>query len=365
MRSKIRKYMHDRYFYLNSIGASLKEKEYSITSKAPDLTNEEITEIKSKWSGICKDLKIGFPGFRDYKLYYGFNVEYVPFAYFFPWMVRILTPIDVARVFANKGMTYNYFRTVAQPELVVRKINGCMLDKNEKVLTYSEMIETISHYGYDMIVKQSADSYCGLSIKVIRKDDSIEKTKEVIGSYNGDFVVQRLLKQSNYTAQFNESSLNTFRISTLLLNGKFSVCMAMLRFGSPSSIVDNISVGGGCVGINDDGTFMPYGFHKSGKKLESWNGIKFDGCKIPQFEAIIETARKAHYSIPLCAFVGWDLAIDENGEIKLIEANIESPGLFYGQLANARPIFRERFDEVMTYVREHPLPLTPMYDATN
>lgn len=365
MRKKFKKYMHNRYFYLNSIGVSLEENEYSINHKAPELTTEEIAEIKSKWYGICKDLKIGFSGFKGYKLNYGFNAEYVPFAYFFLWMVRILTPIDVARVFANKGMTYNYFHTIKQPELVVRKINNCILDKKGNVLTSDQMIETIQKYEHNMIVKQSSGSYCGLSIKFIGMNENPEKIKEITDSYKGDFIVQRILKQSAYTAQFNESSLNTFRISTLLLNGKFSICTAMLRFGSPGSIVDNIGAGGGCVGINDDGTFMPYGFHKSGKKITSSNGIQFQGCKIPQFEKVIETARKAHYNIPLCSFVGWDLAIDENGEVNLIEANLEAPGLFFEQLANARPVFRERFAEVMNYIKEHPLPLTPMYDATN
>ena len=66
-------------------------------------------------------------------------------------------------------------------------------------------------------------------------DDSI---KEVISSYNGDYVIQEVLKQSNITSKFNPTSLNTFRISTLLLNGEFSVLTAMLRFGKEGSIVD-------------------------------------------------------------------------------------------------------------------------------
>ena len=49
MRKKFKKYMHNRYFYLNSIGVSLEENEYSINHKAPELTTEEIAEIKSKW----------------------------------------------------------------------------------------------------------------------------------------------------------------------------------------------------------------------------------------------------------------------------------------------------------------------------
>lgn len=95
MRKKFKKYMHNRYFYLNSIGVSLEENEYSINHKAPELTTEEIAEIKSKWYGICKDLKIGFSGFKGYKLNYGFNAEYVPFAYFFLGWLEYLLPLTL------------------------------------------------------------------------------------------------------------------------------------------------------------------------------------------------------------------------------------------------------------------------------
>lgn len=65
------------------------------------------------------------------------------------------------------------------------------------------------------------------------------------------------------------------------------------------------------------------------------------------------------------AFVGWDFALDDNNTPTLIEANIDIPGIFFEQLANARPLFRERHDEVMQYIKEHPLPLLPLYDTTN
>ena len=191
----------------------------------------------------------------------------------------------------------------------------------------------------------------------------VSEVEKILSQYEGDFVIQGVLEQSEDTKRFNPSSLNTFRISTLLLNGRFSACTSMLRFGTPGNIVDNVGAGGGCVGIRDDGSLMPYGFNKAGYKIKEWNGILFEGCKIKEFRKVLQTSKDAHSRIPLCAFVGWDLAIDQNGGVNIIEANLDWPGLFFEQLANGRPALGERFNEVLEYVHSHPVPLSPIYYA--
>lgn len=341
------------------------ENSYAVKHSAPELSPSEVARIKETWSGVVPNIEVGVNGFKCYKKNFSFDPEYVPFSYFFPWIVRILNPIDAARVFANKGLTYTYFTNVSQPKLIARRINGCSLSAGNCSLSNIELVKLLSQTREKLIIKASAGSCCGKAVRLIAPGEPKEALVDLLSSYKGDFVIQEAVKQSPATAIFNESSLNTFRISTLLLNGKFSVCTAMLRFGKPGNVVDNVGAGGGCVGVSDDGCLMPFGFSQSGEKITEWNGVKFEGCKILEFQKVIDAARRAHYNIPLCAFVGWDIAIDENGEANLIEANLDWPGLFFEQLANARPAFRERFNEVLDYCRKHPLPLQPIYDATN
>ena len=357
--------------YRNSIWKGMskaiasEEDEYAVCHKAPNLTPAERAEIRTVWQGVCPNLDVGVSGFKDFKLLYGFSAEYVPFGYFFPWMVRVLNPIDSARVFANKGLTYTIFADIPQPKLVARKINGCLFNDAGDQVEEMDVVQMIQNMHSDVIVKQSLGSCCGHGVTNISASESSEIILKTLQNFQSDYVIQHRLIQSEVTDRFNKSSLNTFRISTLLLNGRFSMCTAMLRFGVPGNIVDNVGAGGGCVGINDDGSLMPFGFAKSGEKIYEWNGIRFAGLSIPNFENVIKTALKAHTHIPLCAFVGWDLALDANGEVNLIEANLEWPGLFFEQLANGRPAFRDRFVEVLDFVCTHPLPLLPMYFATN
>lgn len=362
----IKKIMHDRYFYKNSIGMSLEEKDMAACLNDEPLTAAEIKKVKEQWGNVgLYNLKIGFPGFKVYKHFYGFDPHYVPFSYFFPWMLRILSPVDAARTFVNKCMTYTYFYNIPQPVLIARKVNGCILDSENNLINEEKLISIIHVITNDMIIKKSSGSCGGKSIKNITSTMSDWEISKIISSYHGDYVIQGVLKQSEITYKFNSTSLNTFRISTLLLNGKFSVLTAMLRFGQKGSIVDNIGSGGACVGINDDGTLMEFGYNSKCEQISQWNDIVFKGKNIPFYKSIIEICRKAHYDIPLVAFVGWDIALDENNIPTLIEANIDIPGAFFEQLANARPLFRERHDEVMQYIKEHPLPLLPLYDTTN
>ena len=362
----IKRKLHKRYFYKNSIGISLEEKDVAAYLRAQQLTKKEISLIKDQWRDVeIKNTKIGYPGFEVYKHYYGFNSHYIPFALFFPWLLRILSPVDAARVFVNKCMTYTYFHNIPQPKLIARKINGCLLDSNNRLIALEDVISIVHSATESMIIKKSSGSCGGKSIKNLNHTMSDREISDMMSSYNGDYVIQNVLKQSEITSKFNSTSLNTFRITTLLLNGKFSVLTAMLRFGKPGSLVDNVGSGGACVGINDDGSLMGFGYNVNGEQLKQWNGVVFEGQKISCYEKIIEACKRAHYDIPLVAFVGWDFALDENNTPTLIEANIDIPGIFFEQLANARPLFRERHDEVMQYIKEHPLPLLPLYDTTN
>lgn len=362
--NSIKKRLHNNRFYANSEGLALEEFQCAMQLFLPDLSTSEKQIVKDTWGEYVYRPALGYPGFAVYKHYCGFNKEYVPMSFAFPWLLRVLTRVDYARVFVNKGMTYNYFFNVKQPRLVGRVVNNCyFLDAS--VVDKQRFIENVQDYSHDMIAKLSTGSCGGQSIKFLSAKSTLEEIINVIDSYKGDFLIQEKVKQHPFTEQFNPSSLNTFRLTTLLLNGKFCLLTAMLRFGNSGSVVDNIGSGGGCVGVNDDGSLMEYGYNKQCHQIQEWNGVKFRNLIVPFFDKIVETCCVAHFDIPMCALVGWDIALAEDGTILLIEANIDMPGVFFEQLANARPLFRERFDEVMTFVREHPLPLEPLYDTTN
>lgn len=332
---------------------SLEEWQYVRNRQVPVLSHKEKQEIEQKWRGVVGNLNNGLAGYRIWKSLYGFDVNYIPFGYFFPWILRKLNPIEYSLTYENKGMQYDLFPESNHPNLVVRKLNGAIYDSNRNFIDLEAAIGCIASYPRDMIIKPCSDSCCGRGVRKLQSGIDRKEVKAILALYE-DFVVQECIEQHPSTAVFNPSSLNTMRISTLLLNGKFSLCTAMIRFGEPGSVVDNVGAGGACVGINDDGSIMEFGFDARTNKIYEWNGVTLKGRSIPYFDRIIEAASIAHKSIPLCAFVGWDIALDKSGIPMLIEVNLGWPGLFYEQLANARPALRGREDEVIQYASSRP-----------
>ena len=173
--------------------------------------------------------------------------------------------------------------------------------------------------------------------------------RSIINSYGSDCIVQKAIEQSPVTARFNETSLNTFRITTLLLNGQVSVLTRMMRCGAKGSIVDNVSSGGMIIDVSEDGLLTRGANFHCINFDQTDSGIKIHGERISGFSGIVEFAKELHARIPFCAIVGWDIALDVSGKPVLLESNVMTPDIWVYEMLRG-PIFGDRFDEVMDFV---------------
>lgn len=359
--SIIKSFRRRRLFLKYSYGFSIEESNICSSGNYPILTSQEKELIKQKLCNICDNPSIGDSGYRIFKGLYDFNPEYVPLSLFFPWMIRVLSPIDYARTYSNKSMIDVIFSHINQPRLVIKKIGGEYLHDGQ-ILNNSQVIDLLSKQKDDILAKPSIDSCGGSGIKVIKSGTDKKTIQKILSHYPSDFIIQEKVQQSTYMSQFNESSLNTFRITTLLLNGKFTVCTAIMRCGNPGSFVDNVAAGGCCVGVKDNGDLYPFGFNSKAEKILSHNGIKFEEFKIPNYDKIIALCKQAHHTIPMCHYIGWDVALNSNDEAVLIEVNTIAPGVFFEQIATGRGAFDNRFGEAIEYIKAHKLPLSSLYN---
>lgn len=76
----------------------------------------------------------------------------------------------------------------------------------------------------------------------------------------------------------------------------------------------------------------------------------FRGQSIPSYHKLEETALKLHQQNDKCKLIGWDLALDSESTPILIEGNTIFPGISFEQMCSG-PIFRERTDEVIDYLK--------------
>ena len=121
--------------------------------------------------------------------------------------------------------------------------------------------------------------------------------------------------------------------------------------GTGGARVDNVTAGGISCGIRENGTVDDYAYaYYSGKRFDKHpQGLVFKGFKVPGYDKAVELVKKAHPMIGHFRLVSWDIAVDENGEAVLIEANMRNGGINLHQFSNG-PFFGDLTDKVLIEV---------------
>lgn len=324
-------------------------------NKTEALTATEKEEINALWGQL-----LPVTSFKEYEMFkkiYGFDARFLTHHIYLPIVARLLNDYKYTKIFDDKGLL-GYISTscIKTPHCFIRYIGKDFYNNEMQQLSRDEAIENCAKQD-ELFIKPSHETSGGKGAKLLRMQgmDSADKIKLITKELEGrdrDYVVQECLHQHPVMAQFNPSSINTFRITTLMLNGKFSLGSIILRCGREGSSVDNWGAGGLLAHVNPNGKIdnVAYDIHLNEHKQ---NGeCIFASCSIPQIPEILRLIEKAHReNFSICKFIGWDIAINEKGEPVIIELNSSQPGVIGEQLV-AGPIFGERTQEVIDYCKK-------------
>lgn len=322
-------------------------------SNRESLSTEEIRLVKETWGRACE--VYSWKEYEVFKKLRKFDPNYLSHNIYLPVISHKLNNYRYTKLFEHKSLLGLLSKgDMKFPCCYVRCIDGELYDGNGKSISEEEAIGILIEKK-ELIVKDSSETSGGKSIaKVIlegKSRDEIRKTvMEQMAERRGrDFVIQECIVQSPEISAFNPTSINTFRVTTLYLNGKFSVCSIVFRMGRKGMTVDNWGAGGIMVNVSLDGELSEWGLDIHLNPYSSNNGVVFKGQRIKEIPSILKAVEKAHVEqFPLCKFIGWDICIDSNGEPVCIEVNSSQPGIFGEQCASG-PIFGDRTQEVIEY----------------
>lgn len=321
----------------------------------PSLTKDEMQSINDVYAGL--DIKIDNRYWQLYKVVLGGKISpcFIPDDIYVSRILRLLNPIKFASPLQNKNIYPVLYRELNQPQILINCINGVMRDRSDASLTLDKAEEVIRNAG-EFIIKASRGTCGG---RGVQRFDSLQtaeskEIRDLLLAYGDFFVVQKCVKQSEQTRKFNKTSLNTFRVNTLNLNGQTSVVNIMFRHGRDGAIVDNGGSGGICCGINVEGRFSGIAVDTKLDRYESTAfGEKYSDQVITVMPSICKTAINAHNMyLPMMGFAAWDFALDEHDNPVLIEVNLGWPGIMLEQMSNAAPIFGDRTHEVLEYCKK-------------
>lgn len=318
-------------------------------------------EYMKKWKRISR--YVSPVDYRLYSQYIGNDPRIVPECVLRNSIEPLFHPLKYRDFYNDKNMYDKLLPKDHLAESIFRCIEGVYCDNDYRLIQADDrlMIEMCKNHD-KVIVKPTHDTGNGNSILLFEFNNdrfvpvshnepfSIEFFKQY---YKGNFVIQKCLKQSSFTAQFNPSSVNTFRIFTYksVKTNEVHVLGITFRIGKKDSFVDNCHAGGCFVGVSHDGSFLnSCVFDYDGKRYPSFNGIDFSKKFIvPNIQDIIDFSKSVGERICHNRALDLDVMLDENNKPKLIEFNVDACSSWLYQFSTG-PIFGEYTDEVIDYI---------------
>jgi hypothetical protein len=310
-------------------------------TRNPQLLPEQISLTREYWNQYTNKFDINFT--RYYTSINGnFDPKYIPDDLYYHVIEPRLND-EYYYPFAHKAYTPLLF-DCKKAENIISKQNGVYLDKHFRVISEGEAISLCLDAG-SVIVKPSIDTYGGHSIRKVENCHEIKKVFNDFG--NNPFIAQKLIKQHQKLSEIHASSVNTIRIMTLLIHNEIHALKPVLRMGVDNKSVDNASSGGLFCGILPDGCLKPYALSVKGAKYDKHpQGYNFENCVVPSIDKAISMVIKQAERFPMFRLIAWDIAIDEDAEPVLVEANLVQGGLEIMQFAHG-PIFGDFTDDVL------------------
>lgn len=314
------------------------------------MTYSQESQVKKLYSRYHRASTVSH---RFYTLATGkFDARYMPDSLYYAYIEPFYNDWEKAVHIDHKGYYRLMFPRANQPELLAYRMNGYWYDKEGNLISVMEAIRFCRSVR-TCFVKQATESEGGHGVTFI--DHTIEDDSKLIQVFDNthfDLVVQADLIQCKTLSAINESSVNTIRLYTLLKrDGTVKLYSVILRMGINGSKVDNASSGGITVGVEADGRLKQYAYNAKGVRFDKHptSGVHFNQYVIPNFEKVKALVMKQALDFPHFRIVSWDVAIDNNDEPVIIEANLRFGEIDFHQLNNG-PLFGDDTEEILKEV---------------
>ncbi len=293
------------------------------------LTNEQMAEIQDYWQPLVHkkvDLRMHVVMLS---LTGVFKPEFEPFEICHQVQVKSMTP-KAMRFFDDKNLYRSLLAGFNIPVRVAECCNGIyyLPELGGAEISYKEFVKYVSNQS-NCLIKPSVGTDGGRGIRSFDTKDGLEvnskqQVMDVLSLYGRNFCIERKVRENDNLQCLNLTSCNTLRVHTMRdrKEQRIRFLSSYVRIGKMGQVVDNMLSGGLGARIHDDGCLRnavscyPY---KTFDITES--GVKLVGYKIEYFDKIVNTCLAAHSRLPMFDLMGWDVTVDKNGNVIIIEYN--------------------------------------------
>lgn len=322
-----------------------------ITSNFKDLKNhKKLTKEQKK---EIQDFYVGMIGKKiplySHEYFYSrtgiFNKEYVPTNIYHCELVPKANLHYLNRAYGDKNVCDILFHNENVVHTILKNINGYYYFEDRPVS--EEEAVALCQNMEEVIIKPSQDSK-GKGVQLISIKDGTTNVdgmsiSDLFKQYDKNFLIQPCVRQHKDMAALNPSSLNTLRILSYRSEMEVLIIYSVIRIGRKGQIIDNQCAGGISTMITSEGKLgkTAFGGYSTDNITKTDTGITLEGYQVPSYDKAIELVKHLHLRLPFFNLIGWDVAIQENGEPLLIEFNT-NPGLSQSAFCSGMGKYTER-----------------------
>ena len=274
-----------------------------------------------------------------------FTKEYVPTNLYHSEILPRANMHPFNEAYGDKNMCDILFPKDKVAHTILKNMNGYFYLEGKPVsedeaLAFCRNID-------DVVIKPSM-AFSGEGVQSLTvKDGKTNIDDLTIGQlfkkYDKNWLIQRKVRQHAGMSALNPSSVNTLRVLSYRSGMEVLIIYTVVRIGRKGQVIDNQCAGGISTTVSKNGKLGKYAF--GGYTIDNIektdSGIVLDGYQVPSFDKAIEFVKELHLYLPFFNLVGWDVAIQENGEPILIEWNAR-PGLSQSAFCSGMGEYTER-----------------------
>lgn len=209
-------------------------------------------------------------------------------------------------------------------------INGHFLDVATKKYNPKDFADYIFKENKKVVFKTET-SFQGRGIYIYDKNSFNEGVIKKLG--NGVF--QSFIIQHDFFNQFNDTAVGTIRITSVCnQEGDIEIRAGFFKFGRPT---DKHVKSSSAIKIPFNVTTGQL-YHKAFLPDNTYmdtlpdNAISFANLQLPNYDQCISEIKKLHKSFFYIGSIGWDVTIDNNNNLRIIELNGSHNGIKFNEM---------------------------------
>ena len=142
------------------------------------------------------------------------------------------------------------------------------------------------------------------------------------------------------------------------MGDRVEVAPISLRIGGGGSEIDNIHSGGLSVAVSNDGKLAKKAYRLGyGNSFESFEkhpdtNVIFDDYELSFVERMISVSKELHMLTANIGVISWDLTVDDNDNIVIIEANFKGQSIWFPQMLSGKTFFGEDLVDILKEIRK-------------